>query len=274
MIGLRDVSKVYRAGDVPVPALRHVDLEIARGEFVSIIGASGSGKSTMMHIIGCLDRPSAGAYELGGRDVSRMGDDQLARVRNRLIGFVFQSFNLLPRLSALEQVAMPLLYAGVPDRKRRALKALDDLGLADRVRHRPTQLSGGQQQRVAIARALVTDPAIILADEPTGALDSRTTLEIMDVFVRLNRERSITIVFVTHDPKVAAYTDRVIELEDGRIIADGPPQLPRPEPAIAPADAAAWASPQDSSSLRSPSPQALRPELAEGGRGLGGGVSA
>jgi putative ABC transport system ATP-binding protein len=266
MIGLRDVSKVYRAGDVPVPALRHIDLQIARGEFVSIIGASGSGKSTMMHIIGCLDRPSAGAYELGGRDVSRMGDDQLARVRNRLIGFVFQSFNLLPRLSALEQVAMPLLYAGVSDRKRRALEALDELGLADRVRHRPTQLSGGQQQRVAIARALVTDPAIILADEPTGALDSRTTLEIMDVFVRLNRERNITIVFVTHDPKVAAYTDRVIELEDGRIIADGPPQLPRPEPVVSPASDTVWASAQDSSSLRSPSPQA--------GKGLGGGVPA
>ena len=266
MIGLRDVSKVYRAGDVPVPALRHIDLQIGRGEFVSIIGASGSGKSTMMHIIGCLDRPSAGAYELGGCDVSRMGDDQLARVRNRLIGFVFQSFNLLPRLSALEQVAMPLLYAGVPDRKRRALKALDDLGLADRVHHRPTQLSGGQQQRVAIARALVTDPAIILADEPTGALDSRTTLEIMDVFVRLNRERNITIVFVTHDPKVAAYTDRVIELEDGRIIADGPPQLPRPDLALLRVDDAVWAEPQDSPPPNSPSPKSER--------GLGGEVFA
>ena len=220
MIRLRGLAKVYRTGDHLVPALRNIDLEIERGEFVAITGASGSGKSTLMHVIGCLDRPTAGAYELGGKDVSGLSDDQLARVRNRLIGFVFQSFNLLPRLPAIDQVAMPLLFGGVPDRRRKAVAVLAELGLANRIHHRPTQLSGGQQQRVAIARALITDPAIILADEPTGALDSKTTVEIMDLFVKLNRERGITVIFVTHDANVAAYTRRVIELSDGVIIAD------------------------------------------------------
>lgn len=222
MIELRGVSKVYRAGDVPVTALRDVDLSIGRGELLSIIGASGSGKSTLMNILGCLDRPTRGVYELGGRDVGRLSDDQLAVVRNRLIGFIFQSFNLLPRLSALEQVAVPLVFQGAKDRRKRALIALRDVGLIDRVHHKPTQLSGGQQQRVAVARALVTQPAIILADEPTGALDSKTAAELMETFVRLNKERGITIAFVTHDAKVAAYTDRVIELRDGEIVADGP----------------------------------------------------
>jgi putative ABC transport system ATP-binding protein len=175
-----------------------------------------------MNILGCLDRPTRGVYELGGRDVGRLSDDQLAVVRNRLIGFIFQSFNLLPRLSALEQVMVPLVFQGAADRRRRALFALREVGLLDRVHHKPTQLSGGQQQRVAVARALVTQPAIILADEPTGALDSKTAAELMDMFVHLNKERGITIAFVTHDPKVAAYTDRVIELSDGEVIADGP----------------------------------------------------
>jgi putative ABC transport system ATP-binding protein len=222
VIELRNVSKVYRAGDVPVPALRDVDLSIGRGELLSIVGASGSGKSTLMNILGCLDRPTRGAYELGGRDVGRLSDDQLAVVRNRLIGFIFQSFNLLPRLNALEQVMVPLVFRGVSDRRRRALFALREVGLLERVHHKPTQLSGGQQQRVAIARALVTQPAIILADEPTGALDSKTAAELMDTFVRLNKERGITVVFVTHDPRIAAYTDRVIELSDGEVVADGP----------------------------------------------------
>jgi len=220
VIRLKGLSKVYRSGDLLVPALRQVDLEIEHGDFVAITGASGSGKSTLMHIIGCLDRPTAGTYELADKDVSSLSDDQLARVRNRLIGFVFQSFNLLPRLTAVEQVTMPLLFAGSPDRRRRAITTLAELGLADRIHHRPTQLSGGQQQRVAIARALVTAPPIILADEPTGALDSRTTAEIMDIFVRLNRERGITVIFVTHDASVAAYTNRVIELSDGEITSD------------------------------------------------------
>jgi putative ABC transport system ATP-binding protein len=222
MIQLTNVSKVYRAGDVPVTALRGIDLRIERGELLSIIGASGSGKSTLMNIIGCLDRPTRGVYELAGRDVGRLSDDQLAVVRNRLIGFIFQSFNLLPRLSALEQVAVPLVFQGAADRRRKALLALREVGLLDRMHHKPTQLSGGQQQRVAIARALVTQPAIILADEPTGALDSRTAAELMDTFVALNKERGITIAFVTHDAKVAAYTERVIELRDGEIVSDGP----------------------------------------------------
>ena len=222
MIELRGVSKVYRAGDVPVTALRDVDLSIGRGELLSIVGVSGSGKSTLMNILGCLDRPTRGVYSLGGRDVGRLSDDQLAIVRNRLIGFIFQSFNLLPRLSAVEQVMVPLVFQGASDRRKRALMALRDVGLLERVHHKPTQLSGGQQQRVAIARALVTQPAIILADEPTGALDSKTAAELMETFVRLNKERGITIAFVTHDAKIAAYTDRVIELRDGEIVADGP----------------------------------------------------
>jgi putative ABC transport system ATP-binding protein len=224
MIVLQDIVKVYRAGDVPVPALRGIDLTIERGEFLSIVGPSGSGKSTLMHILGCLDRPSRGVYRFQGRDVHRMTDAQLATIRNRRIGFVFQSFNLLSRWPALAQVELPLIYRGVSDRRRLALRALAEVGLRHRARHRPTQLSGGEQQRVAIARALVTNPALILADEPTGALDSKSTADLMEMFVRLNSERGMTIALVTHEMEVAAYTRRVVVLRDGRIVSDGPPQ--------------------------------------------------
>jgi putative ABC transport system ATP-binding protein len=229
MIRLKDIVKVYRAGDVPVPALRGIDLEIERGEFLSIVGPSGSGKSTLMHILGCLDRPSRGVYQFEGRDVHRMTDAQLATIRSRRIGFVFQSFNLLSRWPAVAQVELPLIYRGAPNRRRLALRALAEVGLRHRARHRPTQLSGGEQQRVAIARALVTNPALILADEPTGALDSKTTADLMDMFVRLNRDRGMTIALVTHEIEVAAYTQRVVMLRDGRVVSDGPPQ-----PATAP----------------------------------------
>jgi putative ABC transport system ATP-binding protein len=202
--------------------LQSVDLDIEQGEFVAIVGSSGSGKSTLMNIIGCLDRPSRGTYELEGHNVGKMSDTQLAKVRSRRIGFVFQSFNLLSRLPAVAQVELPLIYRGAHNRRRLAMKALADVGLADRVHHKPAQLSGGQQQRVAIARALVTHPALILADEPTGALDTKTTADVVDTFVRLNRELGITIIFVTHEPEVAAYTRRIITLRDGRVIADEP----------------------------------------------------
>ncbi len=222
MIRLRHLSKIYRSGDVFVPALQNVDLDIDHGEFVAIVGASGSGKSTLMNIIGCLDRPTRGTYELEGHDVGKMNDIQRAKVRSRRIGFVFQSFNLLSRPSALAQVELPLIYAGLGNRRKRAARALAEVGLADRMHHKPSQLSGGQQQRVAIARALVTDPALILADEPTGALDTKTTVDIVDTFVRLNRERGLTVIFVTHEPEVAAHTRRTITLRDGRIISDVP----------------------------------------------------
>lgn len=222
MIRLRNLSKIYRAGDVLVPALQNVDLDIDQGEFVAIIGSSGSGKSTLMNIIGCLDRPTRGTYELEGHDVGKMNDIQRAKVRSRRIGFVFQSFNLLSRLPAIAQVELPLIYAGAHNRRRLAAQALADVGLADRMHHKPNQLSGGQQQRVAIARALVTNPALILADEPTGALDTKTTVDVVQTFVRLNRERGITIIFVTHEPEVAEHTRRMITLRDGRIIADAP----------------------------------------------------
>jgi len=222
MIRLRNLSKIYRAGDVLVPALQNLDLDIDRGEFISIIGSSGSGKSTLMNILGCLDRPTRGTYEMDGHDMGKLNDIQLAKVRSRRIGFVFQSFNLLPRLPAIAQVELPLIYRGAHNRRRAAARALADVGLTDRMHHKPAQLSGGEQQRVAIARALVTNPALILADEPTGALDTKTTADVVEIFVRLNRERGMTVIFVTHEAEVAAYTHRMITLRDGRIIADAP----------------------------------------------------
>jgi putative ABC transport system ATP-binding protein len=224
VIRLRGITKVYRAGDVPVPALQGIDLNIERGEFLAIIGPSGSGKSTLMHILGCLDRPTRGSYELQGHDVRRLSEAQLARVRSRRIGFVFQTYNLLPRLPAIAQVELPLIYRGANHRRKLAARALAEVGLLDRARHRPTQLSGGEQQRVSIARALVTNPALILADEPTGALDTKTSAELMEMFVRLNAERGMTIVVVTHEAEVAAYTRRVVQLRDGRVVSDAPPE--------------------------------------------------
>jgi putative ABC transport system ATP-binding protein len=222
MIRLRGITKVYRAGDVLVPALRGIDLHIQQGELLAIMGHSGSGKSTLMNILGCLDQPSGGVYELEGLDVSTLGEERLAAIRNHKIGFVFQSFNLLPRISAVEQVELPLLYRRTDHRRRVATQALADVGLGERADHRPTQLSGGEQQRVAIARALVGNPSLILADEPTGALDTATGREIMSVFQRLNTERGITIVLVTHEQDIAAYAHRVVRLQDGILISDGP----------------------------------------------------
>jgi putative ABC transport system ATP-binding protein len=227
MIRLRGITKIYRAGDVPVPALQGIDLDIERGEFLAIVGPSGSGKSTLMHILGCLDKPTRGTYELEGRAVYRMSEGQLARVRSRRIGFVFQSYNLLSRLPAIAQVELPLVYRGADHRRRRALRALAEVGLQHRAHHRPTQLSGGEQQRIAIARALVTNPALILADEPTGALDTKTSEELMEMFARLNTERGMTILVVTHEPEVASYTRRVIHLRDGRVVSDAPPEVAR-----------------------------------------------
>ena len=219
-IQIAGVSKTYRLGSIEVPALRGVSLTIDDGELVAIMGPSGSGKSTLMNILGCLDVPTTGSYRLDGQEVGSLKDDQLAEVRSRKIGFVFQQFNLLARTPAVEQVELPMVYAGTRDRRARALAALDAVGLADRAHHRPTELSGGQQQRVAIARALVNEPSIILADEPTGALDTRTSGEIMAIFQRLNRERGLTVIFVTHEPDIAYHTRRIIHLLDGLITSD------------------------------------------------------
>ena len=227
IIEARELTKTYAMEHAPIHALRGVSVEIARGEFVTVVGPSGSGKSTFMHILGCLDRPTSGTYRLDGRDVSRLSDDELSGIRNRQIGFVFQGFNLLARTSALENVELPLLYAqrdriAPAERRARALRALNAVGLGDRADHHPNQLSGGQQQRVAIARALLNEPSILLADEPTGNLDSRTSIEIMAIFQRLNADRGITIVLITHEPQVAEYGSRIIRFSDGRVVTDEP----------------------------------------------------
>ncbi|MBX3210822.1 MAG: ABC transporter ATP-binding protein [Labilithrix sp.] len=222
LIACRNLSKDYESGAGVVRALREIDLEIEQGEFVAIVGTSGSGKSTLMNILGCLDRPTRGAYELAGFDIGGRSSDARAILRNRLIGFIFQGFNLLPRTTALENVELPLVYrgAGARERRTRALEALAAVGLSDRVHHTPNQLSGGQQQRVAIARALVTGPPMLLADEPTGNLDTRTSLEVLALLQRLNRDRGITIVLVTHEHDIAACASRVVTFRDGRIVSD------------------------------------------------------
>jgi putative ABC transport system ATP-binding protein len=218
------LSKTYRLGPVSVEALRDVSLSIRKGEFLAVMGPSGSGKSTLMNILGCLDRPTDGVYRFDGQEVEALGRDALAAIRSRKIGFVFQGFNLLPRMTALENVELPMIYDTVPSgqRRERARNALAALGIVDRGGHLPSQMSGGQQQRVAIARAIVNSPSLLLADEPTGNLDTATSEEIMEVFAGLNEQREITVVTVTHDPEVARYARRVIRFRDGRIVDDGP----------------------------------------------------
>lgn len=223
MIEMKNITKMYEMGTQVVHALRGVDLNIAEGEFVAIMGPSGSGKSTLMNMLGCLDAPSGGVYKLDGIDVSDMSSDDRSRVRNKRIGFVFQQFNLLPRTTAIKQVALPLMYSGISRSERisKSRAALELVGLGDRMDHRPDELSGGQQQRVAIARALSNDPAIILADEPTGALDTQTGEEILGIFEKLNRESGITIIMITHDPEIAEHARRTIWIRDGLIQEDG-----------------------------------------------------
>ena len=228
LIELRDVYKIYPMGAEAVHALDGVSLTIDRGEFVAIVGQSGSGKSTAMNIIGCLDVPTSGTYRLGGADVSTMDDDQQAEIRNKMLGFIFQQYNLIPKLTVLENVELPLLYAGVPgqERRERAIRALERVGLAEKQKNLPSQLSGGQQQRVSIARALAGEPSVILADEPTGALDSRTGREVLAFLQKLNREGD-TVVLITHDNSIAVRAKRIVRLQDGRIIYDGDAADPR-----------------------------------------------
>jgi len=248
---VKDLTKVYKMGEHEVRALRGVSLDIEAGEFVAVTGPSGSGKSTFMHIAGCLDRPTSGQYILDGKDVSTISKDELARVRNEKIGFVFQGFNLLTRTTALDNVELPLLYRSqngfkTKDRHKRAMAALEAVGLSARHHHMPNQLSGGQQQRVAIARAIINEPSIILADEPTGNLDTRTSIEVMGIFQRMNRERGITVLLITHEVDIAEYGTRLIRFRDGRVVADQPvlhrrnaedelAALPPPEPDLIPA---------------------------------------
>src|ERR1039457_1607438 len=229
VIEIQDLVKDYKVGEMLVHVLKGISFEIERGDFVSIMGPSGSGKSTLMNILGCLDKPTSGIYTLDGISVGNLNRDQLAEIRNKKIGFVFQQFNLLARTSAAENVELPLMYTDVPahERHERAMKALLAVGLAGREEHQPSQLSGGQQQRVAIARSLVNNPSIILADEPTGALDSRTSIEIMAIFQRLNRESGITLMMVTHEPDIAAHASRIIRFRDGRILDDRKIAVPR-----------------------------------------------
>ena len=229
LITISNLTKQYKMGDMTVQALRGVSVEITKGSFVAIMGPSGSGKSTLMNILGCLDKPTTGEYWLDEVNISTLNRDQLAEIRNQKIGFVFQQFNLLARTSALENVELPLLYNGKSnlDGKQRAVRALHAVGLAGREGHHPSQLSGGQQQRVAIARALINEPQIILADEPTGALDSRTSIEIMGIFQRLNRESGMTIIVVTHEPDIAEYSNRILRFKDGHLVSDVAVEKPR-----------------------------------------------
>jgi putative ABC transport system ATP-binding protein len=242
VISVRNLVKTYVVGEVEVKALRGVNLELQRGEFLAVTGPSGSGKSTFMHIVGCLDHPTSGQYFLDGQDVSRMSKDALAAVRNKKIGFVFQGFNLLSRTSALDNVELPLLYGGsgmkTSERHKRASDVLELVGLGDRADHHPNQLSGGQQQRVAIARALINNPSILLADEPTGNLDTKTSIEVMGIFQRLNRERSISVVLITHEMDIAEYGTRIVQFRDGQVVTDRPVREQR----LAQDELAAWES--------------------------------
>ncbi len=227
LISIENVTKTYQMGEVTVQALRGVSLNVNAGEMMAIMGPSGSGKSTLMNILGALDVPTEGTYLLGGQNVSRMDAGALSEIRNQKIGFVFQSFNLLPRTSALANVELPLIYAGISQAHDRCVAALEMVGLGDRLHHKPNELSGGQQQRVAIARALVNHPSLILADEPTGNLDSRAGEEVMRIFQELNEQKGITIMFVTHEPDIAAHTRRIVRLQDGLIVSDTPVSAPR-----------------------------------------------